>query len=370
MALIVPWFVYQFVQEGVGFWGVIFDEHVFTRFTVFLDPAHLQPWYFYFHLLWTELGYAQSIAIALAGLVAIVWHAWTGQPWTARLLLFWWLAPIVLMSMMTSKLHHYMFPFLPPVAIGAGWAAALIVRAAVWCAGQWRVSSALAGRPRLRTLAFGLAVGSIVMAIWTLLNGEPVTLMWGEMRVFRNSSVLRPLVIAGVLLTLAGRGAVVVAATGILVVMALLPINRYSQRVARAWTVDLPLHAARACLSERLASIESPRPGLYVSGPTVMGRHHEYYFLGLRPWEQSQERLDVEARERLFQPGRQTPMLVSLADWRSLEAALGFAGSAASDPDSPAAVMTDFQTVLLLPGAYRVCAAPMLAAGADPVPPA
>jgi 4-amino-4-deoxy-L-arabinose transferase-like glycosyltransferase len=48
VALIAPWFVYQYVHVGPPFIAKIFGEHVMKRFTAYLDPTHLHPWNYYF----------------------------------------------------------------------------------------------------------------------------------------------------------------------------------------------------------------------------------------------------------------------------------------------------------------------------------
>ena len=52
LAATAPWFVYESVQYGSAFWRTIFGVHVFKRFTSWVDPAHLQPWHYYFTATW------------------------------------------------------------------------------------------------------------------------------------------------------------------------------------------------------------------------------------------------------------------------------------------------------------------------------
>ncbi|MGE4055481.1 MAG: ArnT family glycosyltransferase, partial [Vicinamibacterales bacterium] len=47
-ALILPWFVWAYLEYGAFLWEMMLGAHVVTRFTSYLDPAHVQPWYFYF----------------------------------------------------------------------------------------------------------------------------------------------------------------------------------------------------------------------------------------------------------------------------------------------------------------------------------
>ena len=47
--------------------------------------------------------------------------------------LLWATLPLALISVGTSKLYHYAYPFLPPLALAAGYLVALLVHA---CAGR------------------------------------------------------------------------------------------------------------------------------------------------------------------------------------------------------------------------------------------
>jgi 4-amino-4-deoxy-L-arabinose transferase-like glycosyltransferase len=64
----------------------------------------------------------------ILGLATLVFNAWRGGSWIARLLLLWLIVPFALLSLSTSKYVHYTYPFLPPLALGAGAAAEALVR--------------------------------------------------------------------------------------------------------------------------------------------------------------------------------------------------------------------------------------------------
>lgn len=128
LAIIAPWFVYQTYAGGSSVWREMFGIHVYERFTAVLEPAHLKPWHFYYSWTWGELVFAGSHWIVLGGLLMLAWRAWTGQPWAARLVFVWVTVPSVLLAITTSKLSHYAYPFLPPLALGAGWAVITVFR--------------------------------------------------------------------------------------------------------------------------------------------------------------------------------------------------------------------------------------------------
>ena len=128
-AATAPWFLYQAVHSGSLLWQTMFGQHVYVRFTAALDPRHLEPWHYYYSELWRELAFAGSLWISTIGLVVLAHRAWTERPWLARLVLVWWIVPFALMSIGTSKMIHYTYPFLPPIALGAGLAADVLFRA-------------------------------------------------------------------------------------------------------------------------------------------------------------------------------------------------------------------------------------------------
>ena len=82
----------------------------------------------------------------------------------------WAVVPMAIISAGTSKLYHYAYPFLPPVALAAGYLVALVVMLAPvplrkvleWAedrlAGLWPSLAARAGRPAFRAVASGLIV--------------------------------------------------------------------------------------------------------------------------------------------------------------------------------------------------------------------
>ena len=126
VAATVPWFVYQTATSGSAVWKEMLGVHVVQRFTVTIDPRHIQPWHYYFSQSWSALELAGSRWIGALGILALAADGWIRGRWLSRLLFLWWALPLVAISMGTSKLFHYAYPFLPPIAIGAGAVAAKI----------------------------------------------------------------------------------------------------------------------------------------------------------------------------------------------------------------------------------------------------
>ncbi len=120
--LAAPWFVYQSLQPGHAIWSIMFGEHVVRRFHAWLDPAHLHPWYCYFQYLSGGLLENGTIWAVVAG-AALIHVRVVRERWLAgTLVLYWFWLPFVVMSFGSSKLWHYAYPFLAPVALAAGYA--------------------------------------------------------------------------------------------------------------------------------------------------------------------------------------------------------------------------------------------------------
>jgi 4-amino-4-deoxy-L-arabinose transferase-like glycosyltransferase len=124
LVLIAPWFLYQYWVFGPRLFDTMFGDHVLKRFTAYLDPAHLQPWHFYFTHLWSQLRGEGVAWLVSLGAALIAWRTLRRRWVEGALLILWFALPMVLISAGTSKLYHYAYPFLPPVALAGGYAIA------------------------------------------------------------------------------------------------------------------------------------------------------------------------------------------------------------------------------------------------------
>ena len=124
IALAAPWFVYQTLRSGTEFWQIILGEHVFKRFGAGLDPTHLKPWGFYFQFVFREFSRSHAFWLVAAGGALVLWRTVKEQWVEGALLLFWFWLPVSLISLGSSKLSHYLYAFVPPLALCAGYAVA------------------------------------------------------------------------------------------------------------------------------------------------------------------------------------------------------------------------------------------------------
>jgi 4-amino-4-deoxy-L-arabinose transferase-like glycosyltransferase len=245
---IVPWFAYQIVHTGPDFWRIIFGQHVYERFTASLDPSHLFPWHHYFTHTWREFEYAGIRWICAAGLVALVIHALRGQ-WLARVALVWWLLPFLLMSFGTSKLYHYAYPFLAPLAIGAGAAASWLIGIAfqpqpLLGSGGGRPIVSL--QPRTARILMWVGTLAVVIAAATAYFG-PVQFEVAGVRLFSNSSVMRPAIAGALCWIIAGRLDLLLTVAAVVMFVALMPFGLYPKRLERLHIPDYPIRATRDC---------------------------------------------------------------------------------------------------------------------------
>lgn len=359
IALAAPWFVYQHLREGAGFWRVILGEHVYQRFTTSLDPAHVKPWSYYFTVMYDELDRQGTAWLAVVGGALLVWHTLRERRLEMLLMLAWFAVPLTLISSGSSKLHHYLYPFLPPVALAIGYGPAWVVRA-----GRHYVDAAMArvqGRvDRMQSWGRGIGRALVAMAVVaaaisaaTLLFG-PLTWKIGGTQVFRNSEVGRPLVVALVLATFAGRGE---AAARVLwpvaLLLAIVPVPIYEEVLGRVTRDDHPLRTVSACVQTahaRQSAAGPPAPGVYAIGEAHWFLHSYFYYLRKAGgWEPTDTVDEPKLREALFVSGRQRPVMIRESDYRGLK--LRDPGSFQTLPMLP---LRD--VLLLLPGPYAGCA--------------
>ena len=357
LVLAAPWFVYETMREGRGFWRVLVGEHVYQRFTTSLDRSHLQPWHYYFTSTFTTLERAGTVWTVIAGLVLLVVHAMRERRREAIVVLTWFAVPMALISVGSSKIHHYVYPFLPPLALAAGYGVDWLLRfgrgyaVTVMTALQQR-----AGRvgivPTNAGLRYGLmtiAALAAVLAVATFVLG---TVEWkvGDVRLFRNSHVGRPLAAATVLAVIAGRGALAARALWPAILMVIvIPVNHYENMWKRTLTRDYRLRAARECLTrvqqaERAAG--RPGPGVYSIGEHRWFTHSYYYYLRDLGWQPVPE-IDLGAVDAaITTPGQQRPVLTDDQVFHAIR-------SRYTDVAVPRLPLPT--ALLLMPGPYAEC---------------
>jgi 4-amino-4-deoxy-L-arabinose transferase-like glycosyltransferase len=157
VALAAPWFVYQSVRAGSEFWNIILLDHVFKRFGAGLDPAHLKPWSYYFVALHRELSQSRTFWLVVFGGAIVVWRTLREDWLGGTVLLFWFALPISLISLGSSKLLHYTYPFVPPLALSAGYLFAWLDRRTAEVTARW-------GAGKGWTWAARAAVATILIA--------------------------------------------------------------------------------------------------------------------------------------------------------------------------------------------------------------
>ena len=368
LAATAPWFLYQAVHSGDLLWQTMFGQHVYVRFTAALDPTHLQPWHYYYSELWRELAFAGSLWIATIGLVMLTHKAWTGRPWLARLLLVWWIVPFALMSIGTSKMIHYAYPFLPPIALGAGLATDALVRA-IQRGIAWGVRAAGARLPRriyrrqagvwpaaIRPVLVVGAAFALVLAVLTALTGQ---IRWqiGGVQLLQNSSVSRPLIISGVLFCLTGYVRAISAALAVAAVAVMLPLPAYPRTLERTMNVNRPLATLRDCMLR----LDAPNAQTHVY-PTRISHTYYYYLRPVGPWvEHHGSPNEDEWHRQLFVPGEQAIMILLRSDYER------FTDPIDNPKSRPAGFALVEEEVVVMPTPFEACAVATVAAGAPGV---
>ncbi len=381
-ALAAPWFIYQTVQPDRQLWQVMLGSHVYQRFGTHLVVAHLKPWHYYFTDLFAQMRAAGTLWVVLAGGLLIHIRVLRERWLAGTVTLYWFWFPFVLMSLGTSKLRHYTYPFLPAVALAGGYfmgsAAHLIVDVAAGDPPPWlsrlgralRVDRAVArvrdavtalgaaasGTSRRRRIAHALRVAMLAAAAVGLALAAtaliyPRRLKAGGLLFVRDPSVWRPALIAMAFGSVAGRARQTACIAVPLLLLTLLPVAWYRTALTRATTERHPLRTSRACIQsvrneERAAGRATPAMLVYL--PSGYYLHTYFYYYRHFGWDSRAGLSDAELLRMLDAPGEQRPVLLPRHRFTAVREA----------HDAPGVVRPFLQVddvVVLLPGPYARC---------------
>lgn len=366
LIIIAPWFAYAHLRFGSQLWQTILKEHVYNRFTAFLDPAHLQPWYFYIRSMYDRLVEAESSELVIAGLVVLALQTIRRRWPEGFLTLIWLIVPIALISTGTSKLYHYTYPFLPPLGLAAGYLTAhaitlislainAVLRRLDW---NWIATRAalvrVLDRPPVRMTCLAIASLALALGAVSIVYG-PVRLEVASSVIFKSSGVVRPSIVAVIFGLLAGARRTVSRVTGAVLVASLLPFPAYRTTLARLSVDRHPMAAATACLKRVADGLDaSAARGIYIEVPPDGITHGmNYYFRRVRPWARSETPSLEALGARLNDLSDGRPLLVSEATYQAYMR--GAAAGARQRPVSPPLISFP-DVVLILPGPYAACA--------------
>jgi 4-amino-4-deoxy-L-arabinose transferase-like glycosyltransferase len=365
LALVAPWFVYANVRFGTYFWHVILDEHVYTRFTSYLNPAHVQPWSFYFTEMYHWFADSGSELLVAVGLLLLVVQTVRRRWLEGAVVVLWFALPLVLISFGTSKLYHDTYPFLPPLALAAGYLVALTLMLAPVPLGRGlqalsdgvgaRAPSvrSVFRRPAVRAMLLTIGAAAIGVAAISEVYG-PIRLAVGRSVFFKSSGVIRPIIVIALFGAFAGASRRVSHVVVALLLLTTLPLHAYRESLSRLTLEQHPMRTATDCLARVQSQMAGVAPGLYVDLPdSVISHPLYYYFRRIRPWTRAQSPEPAAIGRQLDDPAEWRPMLVWDSTYQDFVNARAPAGSAR--PLSPPMVALP-DVVLLLPGPYAVCA--------------
>jgi 4-amino-4-deoxy-L-arabinose transferase-like glycosyltransferase len=307
----------------------------------------------------------------LVGLVLLIAQT-ARRRWPEGLvILLWCSVPLLLISIGTSKLYHYVYPFLPPLALAAGYAAGLasmlaavpfnrIVHSLQEHAGaRWPGAVAATRRPAVRALLLTVAATAVGIAVFTLARG-PVRITVGANEVFKSSGVFRPLIVAVVFGLAAGAGRMGTKVIVAVLVMSALPLPAYRQSLGRLDAAKHPMRTARDCIAQVQARIGGLPRGLYVDAPPqALPYPHYYYFRTIRPWTRSETPSPARLQRYLYDPEALRPILIWEPTYQDFWHRSDMGEKLARDRTlSPSMIV--FEDIannlfLLLPGPYAVC---------------
>jgi hypothetical protein len=340
-----------------------------------VDPEHVGPWHFYFTALWSELAASGTAVWVAAGLVMVLWRTLrTGWPDGAMVLL-WFALPVGAISLGTSKLYHYLYPFLPPLALAAGYAASVAWLALMQLASRLdELADRLAGdagrraldTPAARRVLGAIALlGGAVAAATLALGGFKIAIDGQTLFTARTPvRALALMILALLLARRAGQFRVVIAT---LVLASALPIGQYRAGLSTLTAERHPLRSVRDCIRrvEEARSGPGARTPLYVEEPEIS--HPLAFYLRtlgtLMPEAPSDEKLFAALYVKRRPAAIGSARYFAFERWLTGRRAAGAGGDgidagalAAAGPLSSIPVVPRVKELLLLPGPYGACA--------------
>ena len=364
LVLIAPWFVYAQVVFGDLVWHTMLAEHVYARFTTGLNPEHVHPWFYYVDAMWASFAEAGLQWLVLAGLAALAVQTVRRRWFEGTVVLLWSVLPLVLISVGSSKLYHYAYPFLPPLALAVGYVFALVMMLApvvvsrvfsaveaglARVAPAWRTAT---GRDWVRRVSVTVVGIAATLAVWALFVG-PARLSIGSTLLFKSSGIVRPLVLILLAAVVARRSAHVAGLVVAITLASFLPIDSYRGTFAVLEEQKHPLRDAADCIM-RIEQQLAPgaRPGLYVDTDSSMWHPIYYYFRRIRPWTRQETASSQGLRATLYGPGIVKPSLVQELRYRDYLS--GPEGDTFRRGGTPPMIGL-MEYALLLPGPYSAC---------------
>ena len=359
--LCAPWFIYAQIRFGSQLWETILGEHVLRRMTGFLDPTHVHPWYWYVQQAWQEFVNERMQWLIAAGLFVLFVQTVRRRWFEGAVVLMWAVLPTAIISAGTSKLYHYAYPFLPPVALAAGYLVALVVmlapvplrkvleRAEDQLAGLWPSLTVRARRPAFRSVASILTVLAATIAV--------IAMSLGSFRIdvgafaFKSSGVIRPVLLI-LLLAIATRTSARVGGLVVgLLVFSAMPLAAYRGQLQRLPEGKHPMRTAAECV-QRIQAESGTGAGILLDMPEGIWHPLYYYFRRVQPVTLASTPFDPSIERYLHDPASPRPVLIDDKVWRDYVAERR---DPAADPALSPPMVTFLNSVLLLPGPYAAC---------------
>jgi len=197
----------------------------------------------------------------------------------------------------------------------------------------------------------------MLLSVWTALE-DRVELKIGGVDLLRNSSVLRPLLIAAILFGLSGNFRLLKKGLAIAAVAVILPVGAYVATFHRLSTEPHPLRALRDCALDTRGA--RPETHAYLSSYYQLFDHSPFYYLRqVGPWidhggRPSNDELDV----RLYSAGQQAFAIMTGPDYRIFEEQL-----IRRELPLPNGLSRGYDIVVLSPGPLEACLRAAVLAG-------
>jgi 4-amino-4-deoxy-L-arabinose transferase-like glycosyltransferase len=363
VVLCAPWFVYAQARFGAQLWDTILGEHVLRRMTGYLDPTHVHPWYFYLQQMWQQFENDRMQWLMAAGVATLIVQSVRRRWFEGFVVLVWATVPLAIISAGSSKLYHYAFPYLPPVALAGGYLVSLVVmltpapfrRLLEWLEDAVArlvpsVFERTAGGGARRVASVLIAVAAIIAAAAVVTGGVRIAV--DGTTLFKSSGVLRPIAVILLAALVTRTSARVARLVVALLALSAMPLAAYRGQIERLPEGKHPMRSAAECL-QQVERQTGAQAGVLVDVPDGIWHPLYYYFRRVQPMTMASAPLDPAVVRALSDPAAPRPILIGDATWRSVQALR--ATPAGVDAGSSPPMIPFLNTLLLLPGPFAAC---------------
>jgi 4-amino-4-deoxy-L-arabinose transferase-like glycosyltransferase len=313
--------------------------------------------------MWQQFENDRMQWLMAAGVVTLIVQSVRRRWFEGFVVLIWAAVPLAIISAGSSKLYHYAFPFLPPVALAGGYLVSLVVmvtpapfrKLLEWLEDMVArlvpaLSERATGRVARRVASILIAAAAIIAAGAVVTGGIRIAV--DGTTLFKSSGVLRPIAVILVVALATRTSARVARLVVALLALNAMPLAAYRGQIERLPQGKHPIRSAAECV-QRVEVQAGMQAGVLVDVPDGIWHPLYYYFRRVQPLTMTSAPLDPAVVRALSDPAAPRPILIGDTTWRSFQSAAPSPASGGANSSPP--MIPFLNTLLLLPGPFAAC---------------